>query len=193
MAERLFQRGFDDHFHPTDPHEVTPAEFAGLWLPHREPRRLQAGELAVEALGGRFVREATAPLQVRCPADVATYLSEHIFAPFTQVDQEELWVLLLNTRNVITHEVLVYRGTVNSSLVRPAEILKEAIRVNAPAVVMSHSHPSGDPEPSPEDVRITEVVHLAAQMLGIDLLDHIVMGKERWVSLKEKGLGFEDG
>ena len=72
-----------------------------------------------------------------------------------------------------------------------AELFKEAVRVNAPALILSHVHPSGDPTPSPEDVRVTQQAYLASKILGIELLDHIVLGKDVWVSLKERGLGFD--
>jgi DNA repair protein RadC len=70
-------------------------------------------------------------------------------------------------------------------------VLKEAVRVNAPALILSHNHPSGDPTPSPEDVRDTGLINKAAHPLGLDLLDHIAVGKDSWVPLKERGLGFE--
>ena len=111
--------------------------------------------------------------------------------PFDQFSQEEMWVLLLNSRTRITHEVMVYRGTVNSALVRVPELFKEAIKVNAPGLILSHCHPSSDPEPSPEDAMITRQARLAAELLDIDLLDHIVVGKDAWVSLRQRGLGFD--
>jgi len=84
----------------------------------------------------------------------------------------------------------VYRGTVNSINVRPAELFKEAVRVNAPALILSHVHPSGSTEPSPQDIRVTEEAIAAGKLLGIEVLDHIIVGKESWLSLKEKRLGF---
>ena len=85
---------------------------------------------------------------------------------------------------------MVYRGTINTVYIRPAEVFKEAVRVNAPALLLSHVHPSGDPTPSPEDVRVTEEVVQAGKLLNISVLDHIVVGKDVWISLKERGLGF---
>ena len=113
-----------------------------------------------------------------------------IYTPFDTFNQEELWVLLLNTKNRITHEVMSYRGTINTIYVRPAELLREAVRFNAPNIILSHCHPSGDPTPSPEDVRMTQTVCQGAQLLGIEVLDHLVIGNGVWVSLKEKGMGF---
>src|SRR4051812_30555070 len=92
---------------------------------------------------GRFVRMVKEEIVIRSPSDAAEYLLNHVFTPFDAFDQEELWVVLLNTRKRITHEALVYRGTVNSIYVRPAELFKEAVRANAPGLLLSHVHPSG--------------------------------------------------
>ena len=75
--------------------------------------------------------------------------------------------------------------------VREAELLKEAVRVNAPALILSHCHPSGDPTPSPQDLEVTGLANKAANLLGITLMDHLIVGKDSWVSLKERGLGFD--
>ena len=146
--------------------------------------------LAAEADGNRFVRVVREEVIVRSPADAAVHLLEKVFVPFDRLDQEELWVLLLSTRNRITHEVLLYRGTVDMVPVRPAEVFKEAIRVNATAILLAHNHPSGDPSPSPQDVQLTETIVHAGEMLGIALLDHILVGRQVWISLRERGLGF---
>jgi DNA repair protein RadC len=138
----------------------------------------------------RFVQAVHEQVDVRSPADAAEYLLNKVFVPFDRLDQEELWLLLLNTRNRITHTVLLYRGTLNSIPVRSAEIFKEAVRVNAASVIMAHNHPSGEPVPSPEDVAFTEFALKAADVLDISLLDHILVGRGVWLSLKEKGLAF---
>jgi DNA repair protein RadC len=82
---------------------------------------------------------------------------------------------------------------VNSSQIRVGEIFKEAIRKNAPAIIVVHNHPSGDPTPSPDDVAVTRAIMEAGKLLDVEVLDHIVIGvgKDRWVSLKERGLGFQ--
>lgn len=127
---------------------------------------------------------------VRRPADAAAYLLQKIFVPFDQFDQEELRLLLLSTRNCITYEVMLYRGTLDTVFVRPAEVFKEAVRVNAAAVVLAHNHPSGEASPSPQDVSLTALAHQAGELLGIPLLDHIVVGRQTWTSLRELGLAF---
>ncbi|MBW7886443.1 MAG: hypothetical protein H3C34_28210 [Caldilineaceae bacterium] len=140
---------------------------------------------------GRFVHRVSEEIQVRTPHDAAQYLMTNVYTPFDALDQEELHVLLLDNKNHITHESLVYRGTVNSIYVRQAEIFKPAVRVNAPAILISHNHPSGDVNPSPEDVRLTQESVMVARLLGIELLDHLVIGRDIWLSLRERGLGFD--
>ena len=139
---------------------------------------------------GRFVRQLREEVLIRSPYDAAEHLLANIFVPFESFDQEELWACILNTKNRITHEAMIYRGTVNSINIRPAELFKEAVRVNAPALVLSHIHPSGSTEPSPPDIQVTEQAVAAGKLLGIEILDHIIVGKDSWLSLKEKSLGF---
>ncbi len=93
-------------------------------------------------------------------------------------------------RNYVVHQQVVYQGTVNSSVVRAAEVFRPAVSRTCPAIVVIHNHPSGDPTPSPEDIRATEQLRKAGEVLDIELLDHIVVGQHRFVSLKERGLGF---
>jgi DNA repair protein RadC len=193
MSKRLYQRRFDENFSPTTPQDVTPAGFTGLRFPVLQARTGQDQEDRSTLTGqtGRFVREVKENVQLTSPADAARYLLENIYTPFERFDQEEMWVLLLNTKNRVTHEVMVYRGTVNSAYIRAAEIFKEAVRVNAPGLILSHCHPSGDPSPSPEDVVMTREAKEAADVLAVSLEDHIIVGKDCWVSLRERRLGFD--
>lgn len=186
MGERLYQFRFDETGELAAPRNVTPKEFAGLAFPGRRkpdvlPRISEAG---------RFVREVKESVQVIAPTIAGQYLLERVFTPFEQFDQEETWVLLLNTKHWITHEVMVYRGTVNSAIIRAAEIFKPAVRVNAQVIIMAHNHPSGTSDPSPEDLAVTKHLEQVGRHLEIQLLDHIVVGKDCWVSLRDKGLGF---
>ena len=121
---------------------------------------------------------------INCPQDVHSLLGPEM----KDLAQEQLRVLLLNTRNQVMAQRIVYQGNVNSSVVRPAEVLRAAVIDNAPSIIVSHNHPSGDPTPSPEDVAITRDLAASAKLLGIDLLDHIVIGGDRFVSLKERKL-----
>ncbi len=125
--------------------------------------------------------------QVRSPADAANLL----MLEMSMLEQESLRVMLLDTRNRVLAVPTVYIGSLNTSLVRVGELFREAIRRNAAAILVAHNHPSGDPSPSPEDVAVTRQMVEAGRLLDIDVLDHIVIGRGRFVSLKERGLGFE--
>ncbi len=125
--------------------------------------------------------------RISSPRDVYTLLGVEMAA----LAQEQLRVLLLNTKNMVVGTKTVYQGTVNASMVRASEILRPAVQANCPAIIITHNHPSGDPTPSPEDARMTEQLLKAAKHLDIELLDHIVIGQGgRYASLRELGLGF---
>ena len=104
-------------------------------------------------------------------------------------EQEVLRVVVLNTRHQILKMVDVHRGSVNSSLVRVAEVFREAIRLNGTAVVIAHNHPSGDPTPSPQDVEVTKQIVAAGKLLDVEVLDHLIIG-DGWLSMRGHGLGF---
>lgn len=141
-------------------------------------------------LGRRLLQEQPeeAP-QVRCPADVANLLQLEM-AP---LDHEQFRVVLLDTKNRIIQTHKLYDGTVNTSLVRVAEVFREAIRQNSAAIVIVHNHPSGDPTPSQEDIRLTADIVRAGRLLDVDVLDHLVIGRRSFVSLRERRLGFDEG
>jgi DNA repair protein RadC len=112
------------------------------------------------------------------------------------LEQESVRVILLNTKNRVVDVCQVSMGSLNSSIIRVAEVFKEAVRQQAAALVLAHNHPSGDPNPSAEDVAITRKVVEAGQLLDIDVLDHVVVGRPGpssvgWVSLRERRLGFD--
>jgi len=123
--------------------------------------------------------------QVRCPEDIADLLAPEMEA----LPQEQLRVVLLDTRNRVLDEVMIYQGSVHTAAVaRMAELFRDAVIANAPNIVLVHNHPSGDPSPSPEDVKLTKDAAQAAQLLSIDILDHVIIGDGRFVSLKEQGV-----
>lgn len=124
--------------------------------------------------------------QVSKPSDAVAFLMVAM-APCVQ---EQLWVLCLNTKNHIQHAQLVYQGTVDTSPVRAAEVFRPALRLNSPAILVAHCHPSGEPAPSQEDVALTRELVSAGDLLSIEVLDHLVIGHGAWVSLRERGLGF---
>jgi len=99
-------------------------------------------------------------------------------------------VILLDTRNRVLEIVEVYKGSINTTQVHVGELFKPAVRRGAAALVVIHNHPSGDPTPSPDDVAVTRAIVQAGKLLDVGVLDHIVIGQGRWVSLKERGLGF---
>ena len=182
MAERIIQYQFDEQFNQMVERDVTPPGFTGLQYPQR-------WEAHSPSPLGRFVREAPENKQITSPADMAAYLQQHIFNPWEDFPQEELWSFLLDTKNVIRYDAMVYRGTINASYVRISEIFREAIKLNAAALIVSHNHPSGQVEPSPEDIYVTERLVQAGQILDCPILDHLIIGDKNWVSLKEQGLG----
>ena len=102
------------------------------------------------------------------------------------LDHEELHILLLDTRNQVIEYIKRYKGTVNSSVLRIAEIIRPAITRNSPRLIICHNHPSGDPTPSQEDIDVTEQLVRGAKLLDIEILDHIIIGNPRYISLKER-------
>ncbi len=107
------------------------------------------------------------------------------------LSQEHLRVLLLDTRNQLIRIAEVYQGSLNTSLIRVGEVFRDAVRANAASVIVVHNHPSGDPSPSAEDVAVTRAMVDAGRLLDIEVLDHLVIGTGRFISLKSKGLGFD--
>lgn len=134
---------------------------------------------------------ASAPLekaQVSSPGDAANLLmSEMMF-----LEKEHLRLILLDTRNSVLNTPTIYVGSLNTSVIRISELFRAAIKENAAAFIVAHNHPSGDPSPSAEDIRVTRQIAKAGKLLDIELLDHIVIGHQCFVSLKERGLGFDN-
>ncbi|MEW5746007.1 MAG: DNA repair protein RadC [Nitrospirota bacterium] len=110
------------------------------------------------------------------------------FAPrFRSVRKELLIALLLDTKNRLLRECKISEGTLTNSLIHPREAFREAIKESAAAVIFVHNHPSGDPAPSRDDLQVTERLKGAGEIIGIGVLDHVIIGDGRYVSLKEKG------
>lgn len=125
--------------------------------------------------------------RVTSPADAANLL----MADMMLLEQEHLRLILLDTRNRVLSVPTIYVGSLNTSVVRIGELLRAAIRANAAAFIAAHNHPSGDPSPSPEDVSVTRQIAQAGRLVDIEMLDHVIIGRQRYVSLKERGLGFD--
>ncbi len=140
--------------------------------------------IAAFELGRRMVRlEYKERYSIRSPEDCAKYMMEEM--RFLQ--QEHFVCLYLNTKNQVMHRQTVFIGSLNASIVHPREIFREAFRRSAASIICLHNHPSGDPAPSREDIEVTKRLAECGKIMGVDLLDHIIIGEHRFVSLKEKG------
>ena len=138
-------------------------------------------------LGTRVARgERLQRRQIKSPNDVA----ELLLLEMRHLDQEHLRTVLLDTKNRVQAVSTVYVGSLNASLVRVGEVFKAALRHNSAALIVAHNHPSGDPTPSPEDVLVTREIVSAGKLLDVEVLDHLVIGQGRFVSMRERGLGF---
>ncbi|SDK40835.1 RadC family protein [Sediminibacillus albus] len=120
---------------------------------------------------------------IRSPEDGADYVMEEM----RNLNQEHFVCLFLNTKNQILHRQTIFIGSLNSSIVHPREVFREAVKRSAASIICAHNHPSGDPSPSQEDIHVTKRLLECGKMIGIELLDHLVIGDRKFVSLKEKG------
>jgi DNA repair protein RadC len=124
---------------------------------------------------------------IRSPGDVA----DRLILQMGRLEREELRIVLLNTKNVVLRVATVYQGNVSSSLVRVGELFRDAVRLSASGVILVHNHPSGDPTPSPDDLHLTAEALAAGRLLDIDLLDHLVIGHDAYISLRDRGIAFD--
>lgn len=122
--------------------------------------------------------------KIRCPNDVFNVAQNVIRAG--EYPEENLWLITLDTKNNITGIFTVSTGSLNSSIVHPREVFKRAVLQNAASIIICHNHPSGDPTPSQEDIATTKRIYDAGKILGIELLDHIIIGDNEYISLKER-------
>lgn len=120
---------------------------------------------------------------IRSPEDASNYVMEEM----RFLSQEHFVCLFLNTKNQVLHKQTVFIGSLNASIVHPREVFKEALKRSAASIICIHNHPSGDPTPSREDIEVTRRLSECGKMIGIELLDHIIIGEHKFVSLKEKG------
>lgn len=149
-----------------------------------------AARLAATAELGRRVNSEHRDefYQIRAPADAAKLLMPKV----QDLMQETFYVLCLNTRNQVMKTQCLYTGSLNTSLVRIAEVFHLANAIHSCGIIVAHNHPSGDPTPSAEDITLTRRLVQAGKLLEIELLDHVVIGRNRFISLRERGLGFEE-
>lgn len=120
---------------------------------------------------------------IRSPKDGADFVMEEM----RSLNQEHFVVIFLDTKNQIIHHQTIFIGSLNSSIVHPREIFREAVKRSAASIICAHNHPSGDPSPSQEDIHVTRRLVEAGKMIGIEVLDHLIIGDRKYVSLKEKG------
>lgn len=120
---------------------------------------------------------------IRTPDDAATLL----MSDMTNLKQEHFVVLYLNVKNQVIHKQTIFMGSLNASIVHPREIFREAVKRSAASIICAHNHPSGNPTPSSEDIDVTKRIQHAGEVLGIELLDHVIIGDHQFISLKEKG------
>jgi DNA repair protein RadC len=137
------------------------------------------------ALSRRLSMTTMDRVTVNSPADAAALCSD-----MNTFDVEHLRVIMLNTRNNVLGMADVYKGSVNSSQVRVAEVFRPALQRNAPSIIIAHNHPGGAASASSDDLAVTRVISQAGKLLSIELLDHLILGHSEWTSLKQKGLGF---
>jgi DNA repair protein RadC len=163
------------------------AEYADLCRRHGLGEAKTAALKAALEIGRRLLlTEYEQRVQIKSPTDVAQLL----MLEMSHLDQEHLRTVLLDTKNRVQGISTVYVGSLNTSLIRVGEVFKEALKKNSAALIVVHNHPSGDPTPSPEDVLVTREIVAAGLLLDIEVLDHLVIGHGRFVSLRERGLGF---
>lgn len=120
---------------------------------------------------------------IRSPDDGADYIMEEM----RSLKQEHFVTLFLNTKNQVIHRQTIFIGSLNASIVHPREVFREAVKRSAASIIVAHNHPSGDPSPSQEDIHVTKRLVESGKMIGIELLDHLIIGDRKFISLKEKG------
>ncbi len=144
--------------------------------------------VAAFELGRRLLADwPVARATIRSPRDLA----DRLILQMGRLEREELRVVLLDTKNHVLRVATVYQGNVSSSLVRVGELYRDAVRLNAAGVILVHNHPSGDPTPSPDDLHLTAAALAAGRLLDIQLLDHLVIGHDAFVSLRDRGVAFD--
>jgi DNA repair protein RadC len=144
--------------------------------------------VAAFELGRRLLADwPSARWTIRGPTDVA----DRLILQMGRLEREELRVVMLDTKNHVLRVATVYQGNVSSSLVRVGELFRDAVRLNAAGVILVHNHPSGDPTPSPDDLHLTAEALAAGRLLDIQLLDHLVIGHDAYISLRDRGVAFD--
>jgi len=138
--------------------------------------------LSMAELGKRYNNSKTPIRKITCAEDVFKYFHERL----KDKKEEHFYVLMLNTQNNIIAEQLISKGILDASIIHPREIFKPAIKNSASKIILIHNHPSGDPNPSPEDIEITKQLIEAGKLINIKVLDHVIIGGGKWWNWKER-------
>ncbi|MHA6259323.1 RadC family protein [Sporosarcina sp. CAU 1771] len=140
--------------------------------------------LAAAEIGKRiYQKHSEGRYTIRSPEDAAAYL----MTDMSSLNQEHFVVLFLNVKNEVLHKQTIFIGSLNSSIVHPRDIFREAVKRSAASLICAHNHPSGNPAPSPEDIEVTKRLMEAGSVMGIEVIDHVIIGNHKFISLKEKG------
>lgn len=161
--------------------EMTVSELEEEGMTHNEALKVHSGMLIAKKM--RSAGKAEERYTIRSPEDAAAYL----MAEMTSLMQENFVVLYLNVKNEVLHKKTIFIGSLNSSIVHPREVYKEAVKHSAASIICAHNHPSGTCNPSPEDIEVTNRLVEAGSVMGVELLDHVIIGDHKFISLKEKG------
>ncbi len=158
------------------------ADFRELCAEHGIGEAKSAQVKAALEIGRRLALvQVDTRYKIGTPADAANL----VMLEMAYLDTEQMRILLLDAKSQLIEKASLYQGTANSSVLRAAEIFRPAIIRNCPGLILCHNHPSGDPTPSPEDIKVTKQLVAAGRVLDIELVDHIIIGQQRFVSLKE--------
>lgn len=152
-------------------------------LTHIQALQVHSALLLADKLARLRMSNKDERTHIRSPEDAVNYLMGLI----SNLEQEHFVVMFLNTKNVVIKHKVIFIGSLNSSIVHPREIFREAVRLSSASIIISHNHPSGDPTPSREDIHVTKRLSEAGNLMGIEVLDHIIIGENKHISLKEKG------
>lgn len=161
--------------------EMTVSELEEEGMTHNEALKVHSGMLLAKKV--RNVGKNETRYTIRSPEDAASYM----MAEMTSLTQEHFVVLYLNVKNEVLHKKTIFIGSLNSSIVHPREVYKEAVKHSAASIICLHNHPSGTVTPSPEDIDVTKRLAEAGSVMGVELLDHVIIGDHKFLSLKEKG------
>lgn len=161
--------------------DMTVSELKEEGMTHNEALRVHSGMLIARKM--RSAGKAETRYVIRSPEDAAAYM----MAEMTNLTQEHFVVIFLNVKNEVLHKKTIFIGSLNSSIVHPREVYKEAVKHSAASIICFHNHPSGRPDPSLEDIEVTKRLAEAGSVMGVELIDHVIIGDHRFISLKEKG------